>query len=75
MASTAKVYCNSKQVAKNSPNTTVTFAIDYSDSRNAEWAQATPWLEFRMSVKDDRFELGKSYTLTIEEDADDEAGA
>lgn len=75
MASTAKVYCSTKSVTKTGTNTSVTLTCDYSDARNQEWAQATPWLELKLAVKDDRFKLGKSYTVTIEEDTEDEAGA
>ena len=74
MSVTAKVYCNSKTLGASMGATApsgaqVTFTCDYSDGRNKEWAQATPWLDLKMSVKDaDLFELGKSYTLTFDED-------
>lgn len=73
MSVTAKVYCASKSLSASKGASTqsaqVSFAVDYSDGRNKEWAQATPWLELKMGVKDaSLFELGKSYTLTFDED-------
>lgn len=48
----------------------LTFAVDYNDGRNAEWAAATPSLSLNMSVKkaiaDEHFPLGKAITLTFE---------
>lgn len=72
-AVTAKVYCNTKTVSARRGETPtgaqVGFTVDYADGRNKEWAQATPWLELKMSVKDaDLFDLGQSYTLTFEPD-------
>ena len=76
MSVTAKVYCSSKSLSASKGASTqtaqVSFAVDYSDGRNKEWAQATPWLELKMGVKDaSLFELGKSYLLTFDEDLPD----
>lgn len=69
MSITAKVYCNSKSVNKSYGGAMVGFAVDYSDSRNKDWAQATPSLDLKMSVANaDLFVLGTAYTLTFDED-------
>lgn len=76
---TAKVHCQSK--VENGPTTraaedegdrqvVVTFAPDYADGRNREWALYTPALSLSMTLKGevaDRFEPGKAYTLTFSE--------
>lgn len=67
---TAKVYCSGKALSASKggvPNgASVTFACDYADGRNSEWAQYTPSLSLTMQVKDpDLFELGRAYTLTF----------
>lgn len=70
---TAKVKCNIKQEytdGAGARQTTVGFMPDYADGRNKEWAQYTPHLDLRMTLKGevaDRFEVGKAYTLTFEE--------
>jgi hypothetical protein len=72
-AVTAKVYCSSKTLGASkgaTPNgASVTFAVDYADDRNKEWAQYTPSLSLTMQVKNpDLFELGQAYTLTFTPD-------
>jgi hypothetical protein len=70
---TAKITCNSKSEYGEGENrmATVGFMPDYQDGRNQEWAAATPHLELRMTLRGpvaDRFEQGKSYTLTFTEE-------
>lgn len=75
MTFTAKVYCQSKQqlLGSNNPSATLTFAPDYADGRNKEWADATPALHLTMTVKPsvaEQVNPGGKYTLTFEaEDA------
>lgn len=70
---TAKVQCNIKQEfgEGDERQVTVGFMADYNDGRNAEWARYTPHLDLRMTLRGDvadRFEPGKSYTLTFAEE-------
>lgn len=70
---TAKVQCNIKQSYGEGENrqTTLGFCPDYADGRNKEWANATPYLDLRMTVSGDvadRFEPGKRYTLQFVEE-------
>lgn len=65
---TAKVQCNLKQsyTVGEQSYSTIGFCPDYTDGRNKEWANATPSLDLRMTVKGDvanQFEPGKKYTL------------
>ena len=62
---TAKVKCTA---ADEQPDgqVAVTFAPDYQDGRNAEWAKYTPGLHLAMTVKEEvsgHFEVGRAYTL------------
>ncbi|WP_431728566.1 hypothetical protein [Verrucosispora sp. TAA-831] len=70
---TAKIYCQSKAESGEGDErqAVVTFAPDYADGRNKEWALHTPGLSLTMGLKGpvaDRFEPGKAYTLTFAED-------
>lgn len=67
---TAKIKCTGKQVSGEGDNrqVTVTFAPDYADGRNKEWALYTPSLSLTMGLKGavaDQFELEGAYTLTF----------
>lgn len=67
---TAKVICtnNDANNAGGPGSHTVTFAPDYADGRNAEWAAATPSLSLTMTVKADvaeHFPQGKRLTLAF----------
>lgn len=67
MAVTAKIVCNLKQTYGD--QTTIAFAPDYADGANKQWAQYTPSLDLRMTVKGsvaEQFEPGYKYTLTFE---------
>lgn len=67
---TAKVKLSNKTVSNG--ETILQFYPDYQDGRNKEWANATPALSLGMTVKNevaDKFEAGKSYTLTFSEEA------
>jgi hypothetical protein len=73
VAITAKVQCNLKQTFSfdGFGQATIGFCADYTDDRNQEWAQATPFLDLRMTVRGavaDRFEPGRRYTLVFEPD-------
>jgi hypothetical protein len=52
----------------------LSFAPDYTDGRNSEWAAATPALHLAMTVRrdiaDTHFPLGKKVTLTFEKSQD-----
>lgn len=68
---TAKVSCNLKQTWGEGDNAlaTIGFCPDYGQGPNAEWANATPHLDLRMTVKGavaDQFEPGKAYTVIFE---------
>ena len=70
---TAKIICQSKtETGEGDDRTaTVTFAPDYADGRNAEWARWTPGLSLTIGLRGsvaDRFEVGKAYTLTFTEE-------
>ena len=70
MSVTAKVLLSSKTLY---PGGTVglVFSADYADGRNKEWAQATPYLDYKMTVKDtvaDLFPLGGKITVTFDLD-------
>lgn len=69
-AVTAKVQVNTKSAYGEGENAQASLSIgpDYSDSRNAEWAAATPALSLSMTVNGavgDFFEQGAKYTLTF----------
>jgi len=71
-AVTAKVKCSAKG-AGYSDTVGVEFLPDYQDGRNAEWAEATPSLSFKMNVKSavaEHFEVGGKYTVTFEPTTD-----
>lgn len=68
---TAKIKCQTKQESgeRDSRQATVTFAADYADGRNKEWALYTPGLSLTMGLRGsvaDQFEVGAAYTLTFE---------
>jgi hypothetical protein len=70
---TAKIVCQSKQESGEGEDRTVnvSFAPDYHDDRNKEWARWTPGLSLTMGLKGavaDRFEVGKGYTLIFTEE-------
>lgn len=70
MTITAKIRCTSKMGTGEGDNRTtpVSFAPDYQDGRNQEWAFATPSLQLNMTLRGaaaDHFEVGKKYTLTF----------
>lgn len=72
---TAKIRCQSKQIIGEGDNrqANVSFAADYADGRNQEWAMYTPNLSLTMTLKGavgDRFEVGQAYTLTFEPSED-----
>lgn len=73
------ITCDLKQtVPHDSDQVQLSFAADYKDGRNAEWAKYTPGLSLTMTVKgsvSDQFEAGKSYVLTFEEETDGSAGS
>lgn len=65
---TAKIVCTSK--AESGEQVNVSFGADYADERNKEWARYTPGLSLTMGLKGsvaEKFEVGKAYTLTFEE--------
>jgi hypothetical protein len=69
MAVTAKVKVSNKQPYGS--GATLTFAPDYQDGRNKEWAEATPALHLVMTVVGavaEQFEVGDAVTLTFEHD-------
>jgi hypothetical protein len=71
-AVTAKVECTRRTPGYND-SVMLSFGPDYQSGRNAEWAEATPSLSLQMTVKAsvaENFELGSSYTLTFEPNAD-----
>lgn len=64
---TAKVRLNQLVGEADEPKLLV-FGPDYADSRNKQWAQATPHLDLRMTVTAKvarHFAPGESYTLTF----------
>jgi hypothetical protein len=70
---TAKIFCASKVESGEGDGrqVNVTFAPDYADGRNKEWARYTPGLSLTMGLRGavaDRFEVGKAYTLTFAEE-------
>lgn len=79
---TAKIECTSKSLWQDGETASLSFAPDYADGRNAEWAAATPALNLSMTVKGGVSELfgqGRKYTLTFtpadEVDGEPEAAA
>lgn len=77
---TAKVLCQHKNETGEGDKrqTVVTFLPDYQDDRNKAWSLYTPALSLSMTLKGDvadRFETGKAYTLSFEENVDQPAGA
>lgn len=69
---TAKVKCSYSK--EDQPGfTRLEFSPDYQDSRNQEWAAATPTISISMVVKNDiaeHFEFGQAYTLTFSKDSE-----
>lgn len=71
---TAKVKCYSKNDVGEG-NASLAFSANYTDDKgnriNEDWAVATPTLSVSMTVNAaaaQRFEQGKAYTLTFEEE-------
>lgn len=69
---TAKVVCTGKTEngEGDERQVFVAFNADYNDGRNKEWSLYTPALNLNLTLKGavaDRFEQGKAYTLTFEE--------
>lgn len=77
---TAKVRCVDKGVDQghgDSRQCNLVFGADYMDGRNKEWSVYTPALSLTMAVKGsvaDRFEVGRTYTLTFEDTTEADAG-
>lgn len=68
MATTAKITVQGKTAAGDG-QTLLTFAPDYNDGRNKEWAKYTPALSLSMTVLDsvaEHFTPGQAYVLTFE---------
>lgn len=69
---TAKVKCQTKTESGEGDKrqAVVSFAADYNDGRNREWASATPTLSLSMTLNGeaaDLFEEGAAYTLQFVE--------
>lgn len=65
-----KVWTKNENGEGDGRQATVTFGPDYADGRNKEWSLYTPSITLTMLLKGDvadKFQLGKSYTLTFEE--------
>lgn len=65
---TAKIRCTSKlqQGEGENANARVSFAPDYTDGRNQEWALATPHLNLDMTLNGnvaEQFSAGQNFTL------------
>lgn len=72
MTTTAKITVQGKTSAGDG-QTLLTFAPDYNDGRNKEWAKYTPALSLSMTVLDsvaEHFTPGKAYVLTFEPSED-----
>jgi hypothetical protein len=68
---TAKVKVTNRVQAVENGDVSLSFAPDYGDGRNAEWAAATPALSLSMTVKADvgqYVEMGDEFTLTFTND-------
>jgi hypothetical protein len=70
MSVTAKIICQTKQETGEGDDRTVnvSFAADYADGRNKEWARWTPGLSLTIGLRGavaDQFEVSKAYTLTF----------
>lgn len=68
---TAKIFCQTKQATGEGDDrqVNVTFAPDYNDGRNKEWARWTPGLSLTIGLRGsvaDQFEVGRAYVLTFE---------
>lgn len=77
---TAKIVCQSKQETGEGEDRTVnvSFAPDYADERNKEWARWTPGLSLTMGLRGsvaDQFEVSKAYTLQFVESDDQPAAS
>jgi hypothetical protein len=71
MAVTAKARVVNKEPYGN--GSTLTFAPDYQDGRNKEWAEATPVLNLVttwLGDVADQFDIGDTVTLTFEKSQD-----
>jgi len=69
---TAKVRLQSRQQFQDDQQM-LTFAPDYSDDRNKEWAKYTPALNLTMTVKDEvgnKLTVGDNFTLVFEPEED-----
>lgn len=69
---TAKIRLQSK-VDFQEDQQQLTFAPDYADDRNKEWAKYTPALNLTMTVKTevgDRLAVGDNFTLVFEPEED-----
>jgi hypothetical protein len=71
---TAKIVCNSKLITGGGEHrqAVVKFSANVTPE-NKEWSPYTPALQLEMTLKGnvaDRFEPGRSYTLTFEPDAE-----
>jgi hypothetical protein len=69
---TAKIRLQSKQDFQDD-QTQLTFAPDYSDDRNKEWAKYTPALNLTMTVMTeigDKHSVGDNFTLVFEPEED-----
>lgn len=72
---TAKVVCHTKDVYRDSDgkvqHSNVYFTADYEGGRNAEWAEATPYLSLHMKLNakaTELYEEGKRYTIQFVEE-------
>jgi hypothetical protein len=69
---TAKVRLQSKTDSQDGQQQ-LTFAPDYADDRNKEWAKYTPALNLTMTVKSevgDKHAIGDNFTLIFEPEED-----
>jgi hypothetical protein len=68
---TAKVKVTNRVQTKDDGDVSLSFAPDYGDGRNAEWAAATPALSLSMTVKADvgqYVEMDDEFTLMFTND-------
>lgn len=70
---TAKIICTGKSESGegDARQANVSFAADYADGRNKEWAPYTPGLSLTMGLKGevaDRFEVNQRYELRFVEE-------
>jgi hypothetical protein len=71
---TAKARCEGNSPSDYPPDThRVSFAPDYQDGRNKEWAAATPTLQITLGMQSsvaENFVVGDKYTVTFEKTED-----